>query len=134
MDIQWVILARAWRVSDNGTIDIAGTFDYMGANPPHYYGTLVVLAKVKADPTEIGKKVKVTLQLHRKGEGLVESLDVVYDIPDLSIWAKATPYISFDIDRFPFKKLGEYSFDILMDGEFKNREWFVLVDNKEMRR
>lgn len=130
MDIQWVILARAWRINRNGTMDIAGIFNKLGARPPQYEGTLVVLAKVQADPTEVGQKVKLTLQLNRRGGELIESLEGIYDIPDLSIWANSTPFISFDIDEFPFQQTGEYSFDILMDGEFKNREWFTVTEIK----
>lgn len=114
-------------------MDVAGIFDKMGADSPQYIGTLVVLAKVQADPTEIGKQVKLTLQLNRKGGGLVESLDCDYDIPDLATWAESTPFVSFDIDEFPFGEIGEYSFDILMDGEFKNREWLTIVDKGDMK-
>jgi hypothetical protein len=133
MDIQWVILARGWRINENGTMDIAQIFNSIDGTGSPYVVSFHVLAKVVAEPTEVGIDKILTLELRDKSGKLIESLDCKYNIPDLNIWAKSTPFVSFDIDNYGLKDAGEYSFDIVIDGETKNREWFIIRDKRKSK-
>lgn len=128
MDIQWVIFAQAWQVAEDGTIDIAGVFGELGAVAPDYKATFVVLAKVKEQPTEVGNTKTLRVEICRRGERLLDFKEWPYQVPDLKTWAKATPFIHLPVNDYPFKELGDYSFDFYVDGEFKNREWLIIKD------
>jgi len=128
MDISWVILARGIRIA-GGLLDIEGIFQDVKAPP--YSADLVVVAKVAVSPLEVGETKTLTLEISDSQGSLVKKLDYEYPVTDLSDWARYTPFVTIALTDLEFPSTGEYSFNLLVDNEFKNREWLTIKDAKE---
>lgn len=128
MDIQWVIIADSFSVGTNGQMDVQGILGEIKAKHPAYRTTFLVLIKIHIESKDIGKDVELTLQIKRKGRELVASIPKLYKIGGLGDLTKSTPFVYFDVKGFPFRKIGDYSFDISIDSELKAREWLTISD------
>jgi hypothetical protein len=128
VEIQWVLLAKKCLFNEDKTLDIEKITQKMEFDGIPYVGSLKIIIKSQSSPTEVGEKKTITLKIHHQSDGEVFTTDMPYEIPNLFVWAKYSPYITIDLSDFIFPKTGEYCLDFYIDGELKNSEWLTIVD------
>jgi hypothetical protein len=123
MDIQWVILARKFKLNTDKTIDIETIFHHINVSKDNNKVDFNLIAKVNILPTEVGKTKELMLVIsnreneYKKGYYLNQ-----YVIPSLKEWANNLPYITVEIENEELPYSGDYTFDLYVDKEYKNGE------------
>ena len=130
VEIQWVLLAKKCLFNEDKTLDIEKIMQKMEFDGIPYVCSLKIIIKTQTSPTEVGEKKTITLKIHHQNDGEVSVTDIPYEIPDLFMWAKYSPYITIDLSDFIFPTTGEYCLDFYIDGELKNSEWLTIVDKR----
>jgi hypothetical protein len=131
MDIQWVIFAQSFTLNEDRTLDIgkishhANIFGKLNKFPA------ILIAKPIFSPIEAGENKKVTIELTHDKKGYVFSKDILYKIPDLSIWESTITYIILKLEPLELQYSGGYTFSLYVDGEYKNGESIEVTDLME---
>lgn len=133
MDIQWLIIARAYSIDREGCLDIGGICQRIAFDAPPYRASFVLLAKIQATPLEVGDEKRITVRIAHEFPGLESSFDVRYRVPDLSAWAVGRPFIAHPFTDFEFPRAGEYVFELAVDGEVKNQESITILERRARR-
>ncbi len=126
MEVRWVIIARGCSLSRHGTLDIKEIFYQTTTNGPPYRVSFVVVAKVEVSPLEAGQHKTLTTQIKHERHGEIGSRDTELTLPGLKAWAKGPLYAVFKFEDVQFPTEGEYSINLIVDGETKGAEWLLI--------
>lgn len=130
MEIQWVILAQAYRLNLNRTIDIWGIFHHATMHDRNNEISPWLLAKVNIKPTEAGENKGIILEIIHSRHGKLATFNATYKMPDLISWAQDIPYIAMLLDKVDLPYSGEYTFRLSVDGN-SNEETIGVTYLKE---
>ena len=130
MDLQWLLIARAYRINENGTLDIAQIFQKATVEgPPPLKAEMSVLAKVKFDLLKVGEETNFTFRLENPETGDMVESELPYKYPPLDAWLQgAGCYINLNLANVEFATPGEHIVSIWYEGELLASESFIITD------
>ncbi len=130
MELQWLLIARGFRMNDNGTLDIANIFQKITVEgPPPLKADMTVLAKVKFDLLKIGEETNFTFRLENPETGDAVDIELHYTYPPREAWLRgAGCYIDLNLADVEFATAGEHVASIWQDGKLLASESFTITN------
>ena len=130
MELQWLLIARAYRINENGTLDIASIFQTVTVDgPPPLKAEITVLAKVKFDPLKVGERTNFTFRLENPETHDSVEIELPYEYPPLDAWLRgANCYINLNLADVEFATPGEHMASIWYDGTLLASETFIITN------
>jgi len=131
MEIQWIIIAQAYRLNEDRTLNIGRIVHRFTIYGENRTASIYLLAKVYFNPAEAGESKIITLQVNHDKIGKLESFRMPYKVPNLITVVNRITYIAINLDKIEFQDAGTYTFTMLVDGEYKNEESIEVTYDKE---
>lgn len=129
MELQWLLIARAFRINDNGTLDIANIFQKITVQGSPIKAEMTVLAKVKFDLLKVGEETNFLFRLENPETGELMEVELPYKFPDLDAWLSgAGCYVNLNLSDLEFSAAGEHVASIWHDGRLLASETFVITN------
>jgi hypothetical protein len=131
MDIQWVIIARSYKLNPNKTLSIDNATDQFVIYGKINIVSLSLIAKVNFSPIETLMDKTITLKIKHDKDGELYSYINPYKVPDLSTLVNMTTYLVYPLAlEFPYT--GKYTFEMFIDNQYKNEESIDVI-HKEIK-
>lgn len=115
MRIQWIIIAKQYGTNPDTTMYIDGIFHRITIRGENNKVSMVLIAKVNINPTEVGEDKDLILEVSHDKEGRLMANHVPYKVRDMTTWANYTPYVSMQLDDMRLPYSGEYTFRLFVD-------------------
>ena len=130
MELQWLLLARAFRINQNGTLDIAQVFQKVTVEGvPRLKADVSVLAKVKFDLLRVGEETNFTFRLENPETGDMVEMELPYEYPPFDAWLRgAGCYINLNLADVEFATSGEHVASVWYDGKLLASETFIITN------
>ncbi|MDD5289198.1 MAG: hypothetical protein PHY28_08835 [Dehalococcoidales bacterium] len=128
MDIQWIIVAKAYKLKDEflSIDEIVNQFTIHNGNKALIY--LIMKANFSATETLSHKIITIKIKHDRLGE--LKSYDIKYKVPELNTLVNMNTYLIYQL-FLGFEYIGRYIFTVSVDGDYKNEE-SINVIRKEL--
>lgn len=130
MEIQWIILAAGCELNWNRTVNIWGILHHLTVNSAGKSSPLQLIAKARFSPAESNDTKVITLRVIHSKRGELFARSKEYKVPALATVASRITYITMDLNEMPMPYSGDYTFGLLIDGDYKNEE-SISVNNTE---
>lgn len=132
MELQWFLLAEAFRMRPSGVLDIAGIFRTVTVEEEPLMPVFHILGKVKFDPTNAGEETSFIFRLLDLDRTWQEEVELPFTYPNLEQWTRgALPLIRCSLSDFDFPHVGEYAVEIHHGGNLIGSETFMLALRQE---
>ncbi|MBI4512545.1 MAG: hypothetical protein HY702_00405 [Gemmatimonadetes bacterium] len=134
MDVDLAVLADAANVSQEGKLNILGIFDTIwGRDFPLRHGTMVFVVRVEAQFAEQGEHHLELRLMDADGSQVFRAegpLHVLGGKPGRPV----KPHIILGLSGVVFAAAGDYSFEVLIDGQHKKSVPLYVVKAPESQR
>jgi hypothetical protein len=117
MEIDLAVIADAANVSQEGKLNVLGVFDTISAREfPFRHAAMVFVVRMTADFTEQGT-CKLEVRLMDADGGQVFKAEGPMEVSGGAPGRPAKPHVIIGLSGISFGKPGDYSFEILVDGQ-----------------
>lgn len=119
MEVELAVVADAANVSQEGKLNVLGIFDTIwGPSFPLRHGTMVFVVRVEGEFTEQGEH-RLELRLMDADGGQIFKAEGPLRLVGGRPGRPAKPHIILGLSGVVFPAAGDYSFEVLIDGQHK---------------
>ena len=129
MELQWLLVVQAYRINEDGTLDIAKIFQRMTIQGLPLKAQITVLAKVKFDPLKVDEETSFTFRMENiDSNDVLLDIELPYTFPGLQEWLRgASCYININLADVEFPGPGEHMVSIWHDDKLQASETFTIA-------
>ena len=132
MNVTLALLADSANVSQEGKLNVLGSFDNINANAfPCVHPQMVLVMRFDASRAEIGRTKQMEIQLVDPDGTLLGSLKGTFDVPDAPAGQRVTMGNILPLVNTVFQRAGDHAFVIMISGETKAEVALRITDSSE---
>ena len=129
MDVSFLLIADYANQTREGKLNIMGIFNVLGSSEfPFRHPQMYVIVQFRADPAEQGRNIKVELILMDEDGTKAFSMGGPMAVPKAKGMEQKEFGNVFSLSGLEFKKAGEYSLKLLVNGELKKDTGLKITD------
>ncbi|MFN8629049.1 MAG: hypothetical protein U0838_01630 [Chloroflexota bacterium] len=126
MELEFVILADAANLSKEGKLNVLGAFESIGAPSfPVTHPVMTVVTRLRAMPTERGRKMQIGIDLLDADGGSLASVEAETQVPHDPAVLRPTMTLMLAVANLVIPAPGEYSFRVSVNGEERGSRPFT---------
>lgn len=132
MEVTLALLADAANVSQEGKLNILGTFNSISASQfPSRHPAMQLVLRLEASPAEAKTQKKLEVKLMDEDANAVGGAVAEFAVPEARSGRRIRMQIIMPINDAVFPKPGDYSFAVLVDGRTEAEVTLSLTKTSE---
>jgi hypothetical protein len=131
MEVILALLADAANISQEGKLNVLGSFNNINASAfPYAHPQMVLVMRFDASRAEIGQTKQLEIRLIDPDGKSLGTLSATFQVPDGPTGQRISMGNILPLVNTAFERAGDHSFAILINGETKDEVGLKVTDSR----